>query len=513
MAKNQTVLMILDGFGESSNKVGNAILEANTPNLDKLFNSYPYALGEASGLSVGLPDGQMGNSEVGHLNIGAGRIIYQELTRISKSIVDGDFFNNEAFMKAVKNCKENDTSMHLFGLLSDGGVHSHMDHIFALLELCKKEGLDKVYLHAFLDGRDTSPVSGKDFLQQTEEKMKQLGVGKIATISGRFYAMDRDNRWKRVEQCYNALVLSKGATKNSAMECITDSYENGLNDEFVEPTVILENGKPVANICPNDSVIFYNFRPDRAREISHAFLDENFDGFNRENGYFPLTYVTFTDIDKSLKNNLIAFSSEPPKNTLGEYISKKGMKQLRIAETEKYAHVTFFFNGGIEKEYENEDRILIKSPEVQTYDMKPEMSVFEVASKLVEQIKENKYDLIIANFANPDMVGHTGNFEACVEAIEAVDKAVGEVYDAVIENDYSMFICADHGNADKLIDYDTNEPFTAHTTNPVPFCIVNYNEAKEIKKGGKLSDIAPTLLEMMNLEKPSEMEGSSLIVK
>ncbi len=513
MSKKQTVLMILDGFGVTEETKGNAIIKADTKNLDNLFSKYPYAKGYASGLDVGLPDGQMGNSEVGHLNIGAGRIVYQELTKISKSIKDGDFFSNEEFLKAVNNAKEKGTDLHLVGLLSDGGVHSHTEHIFALLELCKREGLENVYLHAFLDGRDTPPTSGKSFLERTEEKMKEIGVGKIATISGRFYAMDRDKRWERVEEAYNAMVLGNGETFNSASECINNNYENGINDEFVKPTVILNDGKATGTIKENDSVILYNFRPDRAREISHALLDQDFDGFDRANGYFNLTYVTFTEIDASIKNKLVAFKPITLENTLGEYVANKGLKQLRIAETEKYAHVTFFFNGGVEAPNENEDRILIPSPKVATYDLEPKMSALEVGEKLIEQINKKEYDLLIVNFANPDMVGHTGDMDACVSAVEEVDKVVGMVYDAIIDNDASMFICADHGNADKLIDLDNDEMFTAHTTNPVPFCIVNFDQAKGIKENGKLSDIAPTILEMMGLDKPAEMEGTSLIVK
>ncbi len=513
MSKKQTVLMILDGYGDTSETKGNAIKLADTKNLDMIFSKYPYAKGYASGLDVGLPDGQMGNSEVGHLNIGAGRIVYQELTKISKAIKDGDFFTNEEFLKAINNAKKNNSDLHLFGLLSNGGVHSHTEHIFALLELCKKENFENVYLHAFLDGRDTPPTSGKGFLEETENKMKEIGVGKIATVSGRFYSMDRDKRWDRVKETYDALVLAKGETKNSVSECINDSYNDGLNDEFVKPTIILNDGQPTATIKENDSVIFYNFRPDRAREISHALLDVDFDGFEREKGFFNLTFVTFTEIDTSIKNKLVAFKPSSLENTLGEYVAKKGLKQLRIAETEKYAHVTFFFNGGVEAPNENEDRILIPSPKVTTYDLQPEMSAFEVSEKLVEQINANKYDLLIVNFANPDMVGHTGHMDACVKAIETVDKAVGQVYEAVVKNGASMFICADHGNADKLIDLETDEMFTAHTTNPVPFCLVNFDGAKGIKENGKLSDIAPTILEMMGLEQPAEMEGTSLIIK
>ncbi len=513
MSKKQTVLMILDGYGVAEKVNGNAIEMANKPVLDKLFSEYPYAIGYASGLEVGLPEGQMGNSEVGHLNIGAGRIVYQELTKISKAIKDGDFYNNEAFLAAINNCKKNNTNLHIYGLLSNGGVHSHTEHIFALIELCKREKFENLYLHAFLDGRDTPPTSGKGFLEETENKMKEIGIGKIASVCGRFYALDRDNRWERVEEAYKALVDGVGETATSAKECIEKSYENGLNDEFVKPTIITENGKPVATIKENDSVIFFNYRPDRAREISHALLDEDFTGFTRAKGFFNLTYVTFTEIDVTIKNKLVAFKPQTFENTLGEYVASKGLKQLRIAETEKYAHVTFFFNGGVEEANKNEDRVLIPSPKVSTYDLQPEMSASEVAKQLAEKIDANEYDLLIVNFANPDMVGHTGNVDAAIKAVEAVDAAVGVVYDAVIRNNASMFICADHGNADKLIDLDNGEMFTAHTTNPVPFCIVNCKDAKDIKKDGKLSDIAPTLLEMMGLEKPVEMEGTSLIIK
>lgn len=513
MKEKQTVLLILDGFGETKETLGNAIYKANTPTLDMLFSKYPYKEGLASGLAVGLPDGQMGNSEVGHLNIGAGRIVYQELTRISKAIKDGDFFTNEAFLQATENAKKNNSAVHLFGLLSDGGVHSHTEHIYALLDFWKREGIEKVYLHAFLDGRDTAPNSGAGYLHELETKMSEIGVGEIATICGRYYAMDRDKRWDRVEETYNAMVLGEGEVKSSAKECMKDSYDEGIYDEFVKPTIISKDGVVKNTIDDKDSLIFFNFRPDRAREISHAILDEKFDGFERKKVLKNIVYVTFTDIDKSLTNKIVAFKPSTLENTLGEYIASKGLTQLRIAETEKYAHVTFFFNGGVEEPNKGEDRILIPSPKVSTYDQKPDMSVFEVANQLVEQIKAKKYDLIIANFANPDMVGHTGNFDACVKAIEAVDKAVSLVYDAIIETNSSMFICADHGNADKLIDYTTHEPFTAHTTNPVPFCIVNYNDAKDLEDGGKLSDIAPTLLEMMGIEKPSEMEGKSLIIK
>ncbi len=513
MSKQTTVLMILDGYGVTKEDNGNAINAAEKPNLNAIFSKYPYAEGLASGLDVGLPDGQMGNSEVGHLNIGAGRIVYQELTKISKSIVDGDFFENPEFLSAVDNCKINNSALHLFGLLSDGGVHSHIDHVYALLELAKKNGLKEVYVHAFLDGRDTPPTSGKSFVEKLEKKMEEIGVGKVASVIGRYYAMDRDTRWERVEEAYNAMVNGVGDTGTSATECIGKSYENKINDEFVKPTVITKDGKPLATIQANDSCIFFNFRPDRAREISRTFCDPSFDGFKRKNGHFPLTYVCFTEIDITIPNKLVAFKPTKLTNTLGEYISSKGMKQLRIAETEKYAHVTFFFNGGVEAPCEGEDRILVASPKVATYDLKPEMSSEEVTEKLIEQIKAEKYDLIIVNYANCDMVGHTGFVTASIKAVEAVDKCIGKVYDELIKIDGQMFICADHGNADKLVDYDNGEPFTAHTTNPVPFVIVNCKVAKGIKENGKLCDIAPTLLDMMNVDKPAEMEGVSLLIK
>ncbi len=513
MSKKPTVLMILDGYGLNDKKEGNAVELANTPVIDKLMKDYPFVHGNASGMAVGLPEGQMGNSEVGHLNMGAGRIIYQELTRITKEIRDGEFFENEALLEAIKNCKEKNSDLHLFGLLSDGGVHSHITHLYGLLELAKKEGLKNVYVHAFLDGRDTAPTSGKGFLTDLTNKMNELGVGKIATIMGRYYVMDRDNRWDRVEKAYQALAMGVGETATDAVEAIANSYANDINDEFVIPTVILENGKPVATVKENDSVIFFNFRPDRAREITRAFCDDDFAGFRREKGRMNLTYVCFSEYDITINNKIVAFHKVSIENTFGQFLAENNKTQLRIAETEKYAHVTFFFNGGIEVPNVGEDRILVNSPKVSTYDLQPEMSALDVAKNLVDAIKSQKYDVIIVNFANPDMVGHTGIKEAAVKAIETVDKCVGMAYEALIDVDGQMFICADHGNAEQLVDYTTGEPFTAHTINDVPFILVNYDDSYTLKEGGCLADIAPTLIEMMGLEKPSAMTGKSLLLK
>lgn len=512
MDKKTTVLMILDGFGINDRQEGNAVKLADTPNLDKIMKKYPWVKGYASGLDVGLPEGQMGNSEVGHLNMGAGRIVYQELTRITKSIEDGDFYKNAELLEAVENCKKNDTALHIFGLLSDGGVHSHITHLYALLKLAKNEGLNKIFIHAFLDGRDVSPSSGKGYIEKLEEKIRELGVGKIATISGRYYAMDRDNRWERVEKAYDAIVSGKGEHFKSAEKCIATSYDLGITDEFVVPSVMAdENGTAVGCLNSNDSVIFFNFRPDRAREITKSIVNEDFDGFERKKVVNNIKFVCFTEYDVTIKNKLVAFKPQVLKNTLGEYISSLGLKQLRLAETEKYAHVTFFFNGGVEKPNMFEDRILIPSPKVATYDLKPEMSANEVTDVLVEKIKSREYDLIIVNYANPDMVGHTGVIEAAVKAVETVDSCIGRVYDSLMECNGQMFICADHGNSDQLIDYETGGMLTAHTTNPVPFILVNYSDGVELKENGKLADIAPTLLDMMNIAKPQEMTGMSLL--
>ena len=513
MSKKPTVLMILDGYGLNERNDANAIALANTPVMDKLMKEYPFVKGYASGMAVGLPDGQMGNSEVGHINMGAGRIVYQELTRITKEIQDGVFFENEAFLTAVENCKKNNTALHMFGLLSDGGVHSHNTHLYGLLELAKRNGLDKVYVHAFLDGRDTAPTSGKGFVEELEAKMKEIGVGKIASVSGRYYAMDRDNRWDRVEKAYQALVDGEGKTAASAVEAVQNSYDAGENDEFVVPTVVVENGAPVATINANDSIIFYNFRPDRAREITRAFCDEAFDGFNRAKGKLPLTFVCFTEYDVTIPNKIVAFHKVEINDTFGQFIAANNKTQARIAETEKYAHVTFFFNAGVEEPNPGEDRILVKSPKVATYDLQPEMSAYAVCDHVVEAIQGGKYDVIVVNFANPDMVGHTGVQDAAIKAIEAVDYCVGRVYDALIAADGQMFICADHGNAEQLVDYENGQAFTAHTTNPVPFILVNYDKDYTLAENGCLADIAPTLIEMMGMEKPAAMTGKSLLIK
>ena len=511
MSKKPVMLMILDGFGIAEKSEGNAVALANKPNFDRLIKEYPNTQLQASGMAVGLPEGQMGNSEVGHLNIGAGRIVYQELTRITKAIEDGDFFENEALMKAMKNAKENNASLHLMGLLSDGGVHSHIEHLKGLLEFAKKEGLQKVYVHAFMDGRDVPPSSGKDFIIKAEEMMKEVGVGQIATVSGRYYAMDRDNRWERVQLAYNAIVLGEGEKASSAVEAIDNSYHDEKTDEFVLPCVIEEDGHPTATIKNGDSVVFFNFRPDRARELTRAINDKEFAGFNRET--LDLTFVTMTQYDKTLERVNIAFKPQTLVNTLGEYVSSKGLEQLRIAETEKYAHVTFFFNGGVEKENPGEERKVIPSPKVATYDLKPEMSAYEVTDELLNRLDQDKYDMIILNFANPDMVGHTGVVQAAVKAIEAVDECLGKIVDKVLEKDGTVFITADHGNAETEIDFSTGNPFTAHTTNPVPFVWVSNNIDGRTLKSGKLADIAPTMLNVMNLEVPEEMTGECLITK
>ncbi|AKA70950.1 2,3-bisphosphoglycerate-independent phosphoglycerate mutase [Clostridium scatologenes] len=506
MNKKPVMLMILDGFGLTDREDGNAIKAANKPNFDKLYSSYPHTELGASGLSVGLPEGQMGNSEVGHLNIGAGRIIYQALTRITKSISDGDFFENKALNKALDNALKNDSTLHLMGLLSPGGVHSHTDHLKGILQLAKKKGVQKVYLHAFLDGRDVPPSSAKEYIEDIESYMKELGAGKIATISGRYYAMDRDKRWERVQLAYNALVLGKGEEAGTALEAVEKSYNDNKTDEFVLPTVIEKNSE--ARIKSKDSVIFFNFRPDRAREITRAINDKVFDGFSRET--LELTFVTMTQYDVTLEGVEVAFQNETYKNTLGEYVSNLGKNQLRIAETEKYAHVTFFFNGGVEEENKNEDRALIPSPKVATYDLQPEMSAYKVTDELLKRIDEDKYDMIILNFANPDMVGHTGVFEAAKKAVEAVDVCLGKVVDKILDKNGTVFITADHGNAEQMIDYSTGKPMTAHTTDPVPFLYVA-SDAKPLRDSGILADIAPTMLQVMGLEVPKEMTGKSLI--
>ena len=509
--KKPTVLLILDGYGERKEKDGNAIALANTPVMDKLKKEFPYVEGQASGLFVGLPDGQMGNSEVGHMNMGAGRIVYQELTRITKAIEDGDFFENKALKEAVEHCKKENSALHFMGLVSSGGVHSHIEHIYGLLELAKREGLKKVYLHAFLDGRDTPPDSGKSFLMDVEKKMRELGVGEIATISGRYYAMDRDKNYDRVEKAYRAMVDGTGEKASSVEEAIDASYAKKVYDEFVLPTVIEKDGA-VHTVSDGDAMIFFNFRPDRAREICHAFCDDEFNFFNR-GPRKKVFFVCFTDYDPTIPNKRVAFEKEEIHNTLGEVVSNLGKNQLRIAETEKYAHVTFFFNGGKEEPYKNEDRILVPSPkEVPTYDLKPEMSCYTVTEKLTEAIRSGKYDLVVANFANPDMVGHTGVLSAAIKAIEVVDECMGKVVDAVESMHGNLFILADHGNADIMIDEKTGEPYTAHTTNPVPFILVS-DEKHKLREGGCLADVAPTLLELMGIPQPKEMTGKSLLEK
>ena len=501
--KKPLILMILDGFGIAPEK-GNAIKAANKPNIDKLFAENPVTQIGASGMDVGLPDGQMGNSEVGHTNMGAGRIVYQELTRITKTINEDKLKENEAIVDAMDKALENGTALHLMGLLSSGGVHSHNTHLYGILELAKKKGLENVYVHAFLDGRDVPPSSAAEFMNELLDKMKEIGVGKVATVSGRYYAMDRDNNWDRVEKTYAAMVYGEGEKADCPCCAIEKSHENGVTDEFVVP-VVVDGG---AQVKPNDSVIFFNFRPDRAREITRTFVDPEFKGFERKNGFFPVNFVCMTQYDATMPNVDVAFKPQALKNTLGEYVSNKGMTQLRIAETEKYAHVTFFFNGGVEKQYEGEDRILVKSPAVATYDLQPEMSAYEVTDKLVPAIESGKYDMIILNYANCDMVGHTGVFEAAVKAVEAVDTCVGRVVEAIKKMGGVALITADHGNADKMVDAD-GSPFTAHTTNPVPFCVVGYD--CQLREGGRLADIAPTMLQIMGLEQPAEMDGVSLI--
>ena len=513
MEKKTTVLMIMDGFGLSKNKEHNAVAEANTPVIDNLMKTCPFVEGQASGLAVGLPEGQMGNSEVGHLNMGAGRIVYQELTRITKSIQDGDFFENPELLYAIDNVRVNDSALHLYGLLSDGGVHSHITHLFGLLELAKKQGVKKVYVHCFLDGRDTPPESGKHFVEELQEQMKKIGIGEIATISGRYYAMDRDNRWDRVEKAYRALTISEGENGGEdPAAAVQASYDKGVTDEFMLPTVMYKEGEPVASIKENDSIIFFNFRPDRAREITRAFCDPAFKGFDRGER-MKLVYVCFTDYDDTIPNKYVAFKKEDIRNTFGQFLAAHNMTQARIAETEKYAHVTFFFNGGVEEPNNGEDRILVPSPKVATYDLQPEMSANTVCDKLVEAIDSHKYDVIIVNFANPDMVGHTGIEEAAIKAIETVDACVGRAVDAVKRNNGVMFICADHGNAETMYDETTGAAFTAHTINPVPFILVNVDPSYKLDEGGKLCDIVPTLIDLMGMEKPEEMTGRSLLIR
>lgn len=491
---------------------GNAIKCAGSENVNKLMEKYPSTLIGASGMDVGLPEGQMGNSEVGHLNMGAGRIVYQELTRITKSIKDGDFFTNEEFLYAIENAKKNGKKLHLYGLLSDGGVHSHVAHLFALIELAKKEGLDDVFIHCFLDGRDVSPTSGAGFIKELKAETERLSFGTIASVGGRYYVMDRDNRWERVEKAYDMMTAAIGETTDDAEKYVLDSYAKGVTDEFVIPAHVVKDGKPVGLIEEGDSVIFFNFRPDRARQITRAMSEKEFSGFERKTGFLNPVYVCFTRYDASFTNVRIAFKPQVLKNTLGEYISSLGLKQLRIAETEKYAHVTFFFNGGVEKPNANEDRELIASPKVATYDLKPEMSALEVTDKVIEKIGSDEYDVVILNFANCDMVGHTGVFDAAVTAVKTVDKCVGRVIDKILSVGGTAIVTADHGNADKMLAED-DSPFTAHTTNKVPFIVVGKEfENAKLRDGGILADVAPTLLDMMKLPVPEEMTGKSLII-
>lgn len=497
------VLMILDGFGYNESDYGNAIRKAKMPNLRKIASNSPKTLIGASGTDVGLPEGQMGNSEVGHTNIGAGRVVYQPLMRITNSVRDGSFFENEALCSAIENCKTNKSALHILGLLSDGGVHSHLEHIFALIDMAAKNNLEKVFIHCFTDGRDVPPTSAKGFIEKLQAKLDETGVGKIASVGGRYFGMDRDKRWDRVEQHYNAIVLGNAPFEHDPVSAIEQSYSEGITDEFIAP-FICEKG---AQINSGDSVIFANFRPDRAREMTRAIIDPDFDGF----GCSPkdVCYVCMAQYDENLKNVKIAFPPLELKDTFGEYISEKGLKQLRIAETEKYAHVTFFFNGGVEASYKNENRILIPSPNVATYDLKPEMSAYLVTEKLLAELDKNENDVIILNYANTDMVGHTGVFEAAVAACEAVDECLGKVCEKVAKLGGTVLITADHGNADVMLS-ENGTPFTAHSTNPVPFIV--YNHPCKLRSGGILADIAPTMLKLLNIKKPLSMTGESLIL-
>ena len=507
----KVMLMILDGWGLGKDYPGNAVELGNTPNFDNLWKNYPHTKLIASGEDVGLPEGQMGNSEVGHLNIGAGRIIYQELTKISKKIREGSFFDNEALNKAIDEAKKNHKKLHLLGLLSDGGVHSHNSHLYALLKLCKDKDFKDVYVHGFLDGRDVPPTAGIGYIEELLTEMENMQVGKLATIAGRYYAMDRDKRWDRVEKAYDNMLLGEGHKSEDIIQSMKDSYEKDVTDEFVEPITLVENDQPVTTIDDGDSIIFFNFRPDRARQMTRAIIDEGFYGFVRKKKVFDITYVTLTEYDKTIENVLVAYPPETYKNTLGEVLSKNNLKQLRIAETEKYAHVTFFFNGGVEEANKGEDRYLIPSPKVATYDLQPEMSAYEVTDKVVEKINSQEYDVIILNFANGDMVGHTGVLPAAIKAVETVDECIGKILEAVKENDYTLFVTADHGNCEYEIDEENGGPFTAHTTNPVPF--IAYPDKDTVLREGILADISPTILDVLGIEKPVEMENNSLIIK
>ena len=512
--KKPVCLCIMDGYGLNTEVNGNAIKVADAKIVNELMAKYPTTTLGASGMSVGLPDGQMGNSEVGHLNMGAGRIVYQDLTRITKEINDGVFFENSELNFAIDEALKNNKNLHLYGLLSTGGVHSHITHLFALLELCKKRGITKVFVHCFLDGRDVAPTSGADFAKELQDKINEIGVGKIASVCGRYYVMDRDNRWDRVEKAYDMLTIGNGEKAENAVDAIKNSYANNVTDEFVLPTNIVENGKAIGLIEKGDSIIFFNFRPDRAREITRAMTVEEFDGFERKTGYLNPNYVGFSKYDATFDKAKIAFKKISLDNTLGEYLSNKGYTQLRIAETEKYAHVTFFFNGGIEEPEKNEFRDLIPSPKVATYDLQPEMSAYLVTDKVLEEIDADKFDVIIINYANCDMVGHTGVLDAAVKAVKTVEECVDKLVNKILSKGGSVLITADHGNADKMYEDGSTKPFTAHTTNEVPFILVSeeYKNAK-LRNDGILADIAPTLLEVLKVEKPVEMTGSSLIIK
>lgn len=502
--KTPTTLIILDGFALGEDIPGNAVQAAATPQLDYLFSQYPFCQLEASGLDVGLPEGQMGNSEVGHTNIGAGRVVFQDLPRISRAIEEGTFFQNPAYLEAIQACRENGSALHLMGLLSDGGVHSHIDHLFALLDLAKAQGLEQVYIHVFLDGRDVSPTSGLGYVRQLQAKLQTLGVGQIADVMGRYYAMDRDQRWNRLQRAYNAVADGEGPFFSDPLQAIQASYDAGVTDEFIEPVICTRGG----NLEAGDSVIFFNFRPDRARELTRALVDPAFAGLKRPRGCFPLHFVCTTEYDATMPNVTVAFPHEKLKNIFGEYLSQLGLTQLRIAETEKYAHVTFFFNGGQEAIFPGEDRCLIPSPKVATYDLQPEMSAPAITDEVIRRMESGKYDVIILNFANCDMVGHTGVYDAAVEAVETVDNCVARVVRAAQDMGGVVLITADHGNAEQMLDQD-GQPFTAHTTNPVPFCIVG---ADVRLRDGRLADIAPTMLDLMGLDQPEEMDGKTLIL-
>ncbi len=505
--KRPITLIVLDGYGYSDEEHGNAVYEANQPNMDTYFKTYPTTLIEASGLDVGLPDGQMGNSEVGHTNIGAGRIVYQDYTRITKAIEDGDFFDNEVLNKAIDNALENNSYLHIFGLLSDGGVHSHNSHIYGVIELAKRRGLDRVLVHAFTDGRDVSPTSGSGYVKELLDKMNSIGTGKLGTVEGRYYAMDRDKRWERIEMAYNAIVKNEGVKTDDAIKAMEESYKNDVTDEFIVPMVLADN----VALKDKDSVVFCNFRPDRARQITRAIVDPDFDGFDRGRSNFDVYYVCMTQYDASMPNVELAFAPLELTNTFGEVVANNGLTQLRIAETEKYAHVTFFFNGGSEEKFKNEDRKLIQSPKVATYDLKPEMSAYELTDEICNSIESSKYDVIIANYANPDMVGHTGNMQATVEAISHVDKCMKKCAETTLKTGGIMIITADHGNCEKMMNSD-GSPITAHSTSPVPICIIGEGFDFKLREDGRLSDVAATMLDLMGINKPEEMTGSTLIV-